>query len=147
MKSVLNVITRGCVFAVALALIICLIGLGLDGEPSVGISQLLLIILIGEVISLAQEIFRIHSLRPLWRLLIHYAALLCSFLILSLVTDKITTGGATGIFIFIILFTLIYALIFAAIALVKKRLSLPVLTPQKACKKASAVPSYTPRYK
>ena len=135
MKSVINVFTRGCVYAVLLAIIVCLFGLGASVEPSIPITQFLLILFIGEVISLSQEIFRIHALRPFLRLLIHFITLLVSFLILFLVTDKITTGGAGGIFIFVTLFTLIYAIIFAGIALIKSRLHIPVFAPQVTEKK------------
>lgn len=147
MKAIFKIFSRGCVFAVLLALIVCLFGLGAAVEPSIRITQFLLIVLIGEVISLAQEIFRIRALRPIWRLLIHFGALLVSFYLLFSATDKITTGTNGAVFIFITLFTLIYSIIFAVVALIKTRLHLPVFSPKITTKGQKEKTPYVPRYK
>lgn len=74
----------------------------------------------GAVISVAEIILKLESLKKWLRVLIHYAALLLAFIVVFVITGNLRDGGTGLIFSALIIFTFFYALIFAIVYFVRK---------------------------
>ena len=76
----------------------------------------------GAVISAAEIVLNLKSLKQWLRIVIHYAALLLAFIVVFVITGNLKDGGTGLIFSSIIIFTFFYALIFAIVYFIRKAL-------------------------
>jgi hypothetical protein len=107
-----RVFLRGCSLTALIALAMFIIVSAATDMNYIALSQYLLILAFSMLISLTQEIFALRFLHILLRILIQYAALLLSFLVLFISSGKIATTPSQ-IFIYIFMFTLIYVIVCA----------------------------------
>ncbi len=77
----------------------------------------------GAVISVAEIILKLESLKKWLRVLIHYAALLLAFIVVFVITGNLKDGGTGLIFSALIIFSFFYALIFAIVYFIRKAIS------------------------
>lgn len=144
MKHFKSILANGCVFSTVITLIASVVALivdraeGLFKEVSLPVSQFLVILAFSFLIAAANRILTLRRMHAALRLLIHYAALLVSFLFIFVLAGNLKITGADSIFIAVFLFTVLYA---AAMAIVLSLLSaLGILGKGKKNQKSSAVP-------
>ena len=149
MKRLSEILSRGCVYTVVLTFLICLFGLGIEGTPSLPVGQFLVLTAIGMILSLAQNIFLLQTIRLIYRFLIHYGVLLVLFEVLFVFTGKITTGGPTGIFVSATVLTILYVLVATAVYFILKAIAKRSQSsaPKKAEPQKAQKDVYVPRYK
>ena len=119
MKHIGDFLRNACAYTVAFLLFFYLIGLSdtvTNGDISFG--RFGLVLAFGSLISLSNFLFRIRINR-VYTVILHYAALLLSFVLLFVVTDVLSSNSASS-FIAIVIFTVLYALIFTAVYFIKK---------------------------
>ncbi len=106
-------------------------------HPAITFGTFLIILLFGFVISLANMIFEIEKLNYALKLLIHYAALLVSFIFIFIIAGKLSVSGIASVFSAIIIFTFLYAVIYALSYGVRSALA-SVDKPKKSAKNKTA---------
>ena len=150
MKKIENLLLKACGYTILILILFYAVAFTGFTTPAIQLPTFLLILVFGIVISAAGMILYVNSLKPILRVLIHYAVMLVSFFIVFILGGKLHTGGSSTIFAAIILFTFLYALIFAIVYFIRRA----VISADKAIDKKSAAQSkrkkkkpYTPLYK
>lgn len=121
MKHLRSILTGGCVFTTVITLLFSIVALiinraeGIYGEVSLPVSQFLLILLFSFVIASANHVFFLRRLHTALRLLIHYSALLVSFIFVFVVAGNLHITGTASVFIAIFVFTVLYAVMMAIV--------------------------------
>ncbi len=110
LKLIRRVFVRGCALTALITLFMFLIASVGSDLNGITLTQYLLIFAFSMLISLSGEIYALRFIHILLRILVQYAALLISFLVLFIKTGKIA-ANANSILIYILLFTLIYAVV------------------------------------
>lgn len=144
MKYLRSILTGGCILATVMTLIASVVALivnraeGIFSEVSLPVSQFLVILAFSFLIAAANRILTLRRMHAALRLLIHYAALLVSFLFIFVLAGNLRITTAASAFIAIFLFTVLYA---AAMAIVLSLLSaLGLFGKPKKGRKATAEP-------
>lgn len=121
-----------------------------ETSPSISIPQYIVILIFSFVIALANRIFDAEKLHKALKILIHFAAVTVSFIVLFSSWNPEAFQKASSYFIAIFLFAIVYAIVFAGIAVCKKiyaksKLSKPApVAKPKANKKNEE--EYKPRF-
>jgi len=150
MKKIEAVFLSGCAYAIAIiALFFGFAAISNLAEARIGVGQFFLILLFGQIISIAGYILKNASWHIFIRYALHYLVLFLAFCIIFIVNGNINSKGGSAIFSAAIIFTFFYALVFLLIYVVKKSLKtvekkIPVKASEKQNNKNK---SYTPRFK
>lgn len=121
MKHIRSILVGGCVFTTVITLLFSIVAFiinraeGIYGTVSLPVSQFLLILLFSFVIATANHVFFLRRLHTALRLLIHYSALLISFIFVFVVAGNLRITGADSVFIAIVVFTVLYAILMAIV--------------------------------
>ena len=121
MKHLRSIFLGGCVFTTVITLLFSVVAFiinraeGIYGRVSLPVSQFLLILLFSFVIASANHVFFLRRLHTALRLLIHYAALLVSFIFIFVVAGNLHITGPASVFISIFVFTVLYAILMAIV--------------------------------
>ena len=121
MKHIRSILVGGCVFTTVITLLFSIVAFiinraeGVYGTVSLPVSQFLLILLFSFVIATANHVFFLRRLHTALRLLIHYSALLISFIFVFVVAGNLRITGADSVFIAIVVFTVLYAILMAIV--------------------------------
>ena len=121
MKHLRKIATGGCVFTTVITLLFSIVAFiinrseGIYDRVSLPISQFLWILLFSFVISAANHVFFLRRLHTALRLLIHYVALLVSFIFVFIVAGNLNITGPASVFIAIFVFTILYAILMAIV--------------------------------
>lgn len=110
LQIIRRVFVRGCALTALITLFMFLIASVGSDLNGITLTQYLLIFAFSMLISLSGEIYALRFIHILLRILVQYAALLVSFLVLFIKTGKIA-ANANSVLIYILLFTLIYAVV------------------------------------
>ncbi len=116
MKHLRSILTGGCVFTTVITLLFSIVAFiinrteGIYGRVSLPVSQFLLILVFSFVIASANHVVFLRRLHTALRLLIHYAALLVSFIFIFVVAGNLNITGPASVFIAIFVFTVLYAI-------------------------------------
>ena len=89
-------------------------------EAAMKIVTFILILLFGLIISLADFIFGIERINKGLRVLIHYAALLATFIVIFVVFGNIGSAGGGAVISAVFIFTVLYAIVFLIVYFAKK---------------------------
>ena len=114
MEKIKSIILSSTAYTVVIILLFYIYALiGNLTHPAITFGTFLIILLFGFVISLANMIFKIEKLHYAIKLLIHYAALLISFIFVFIIAGKLSISGIASVFSAIVIFTFLYAVIYA----------------------------------
>lgn len=114
MEKIKSIILSSTAYTVVIILLFYIYALiGNLTHPAITFGTFLIILLFGFVISLANMIFKIDKLHYAIKLLIHYAALLISFIFVFIIAGKLSISGIASVFSAIVIFTFLYAVIYA----------------------------------
>ena len=121
MKRLEKLFLKACAYAVLIVTLFFLFTLATSfTEAAIKIGTFMLILLFGLIIAAADLIFSIEKINKALRLLIHYAALLVTFIVIFVLSGNITAGGGGAVISAIFIFTVLYAVLFTVIFLVKR---------------------------
>jgi len=124
MKRLENFVLKACSYTVLIVTLFFLFTLITNfTEAAIKIGTFMLILLFGFIISLADLFFGIEKIGKAFKVLIHYGALLVTFIVVFVVFGNISGGGAGAVISAIFIFTALYAVIFPIIYFTKKGLS------------------------
>lgn len=151
MKKIENLLLKACGYSlIILTLFFAVAALGNFTSAAIDFPTFLLIFVFGIIISTASMILYVQALKPIFRVMIHYAILLISFSVIFILAGKLGNGGASVIFSAIVIFTFLYAVIFAVTYLIRRAIK----SADKALDKKNSSSSkgnknkpYTPLYK
>ena len=148
MKRLENVVLKACSYAVLIATLFFLFTLITNfTEAALKIGTFMLILLFGFIIALADLIFGIKKLNNALRVLIHYGALLLTFIVVFVVFGNISLGGAGATISAIFIFTALYAVVFPIIYFSKKSIgAIDKKLDKKAPKRANEKQPYKSIY-
>ena len=149
MEKIKSIILNSTAYTVVILLLFYFYALiGNLTHPAITFGTFLIILLFGFVISLANMIFEIEKLHYAVKLLIHYSALLVSFIFVFIIAGKLSLSGIASVFSAIIIFTFLYAVIYAISYGAKSALN-SAKKSKKSSKSNTAVnnkPTYKPLY-
>lgn len=121
MKRIENILLRACGFTILITLLFYVIAfVGQLTEPRIKFGTFALIFAFSVVISLANTVLKMNKPSFLWRILIHYSALLVSFSVIFIISGNIKSEGPGGILSAVIIFTFLYAIVFTLSYLIIK---------------------------
>lgn len=121
MKRVENLVLKGCAYTVLITVLFFLFTLLTDfTEAAMTIGTFMLIFLFGVLISLANLLLELLPLRTVLKVMIHYATLLVTFVVVFIINGRIALGRASAVFSAIVLFTFLYAFFFLVAYFIKK---------------------------
>ena len=139
MEKIKSIILNSTAYTVVILLLFYIYALiGNLTHPAITFGTFLIILLFGFVISLANMIFKIEKLHYALRLLIHYTALLITFIVVFIIAGKLSLSGLASVFSAIVIFTFLYAVIYAISYGVKSAMS-SVDKSKKSSKRAPEV--------
>ena len=121
MKHLRSIFTGGCVFATVITLIFSIVASivwkseGQGGRVSILVSQYLLILLFSFIISAANHLFFLRRFGLAVRLLIHYATLLVSFIVVFVAAGNLHINTPAAAFIAVFIFSVLYAVMMAIV--------------------------------
>ncbi len=121
MKIFRNILTEGCVFTTVITLLFSLVAFivnraeGMFKEVSIPVSRFFVILAFSFLIAVANRILSVRRLHVALRLLIHYAALLVSFIFVFVAAGNLKITGTASVFVAIVVFTVLYALMMAVV--------------------------------
>ena len=149
MKTAKKLFSRACVYTVLLSIAVAVSALFGEFEKAIiPLSQYLIILLIGALLSVSQEIFSVKRLRFSLRLLIHYLAVTASLTAIFAFTGKITTSGAADVFVWATIFSLLYGVGFLCYLLLCRLRGVSYAWAiESDAERAKRNATYTPRYK
>ncbi len=155
MKKIEGILLRACGFAVAILILLYLFAVATSFiGPAIGFPMFLIILAFGLIISVANLIFSVKSIKLPFRVAIHFAVLLVAFCIIFVYSGNLTAGGDAAVFTAISIFIFLYALIFTLTYFIKRAISAAdsrlEATKRAAAEKGSEKekkPGYQPRYK
>lgn len=151
MKKYESIFLSGCAYAVMIvALFFGFTAISNFTDARIGAGQFFIILLFGQIISIAGYILKNASWSVTLRYAIHYLTLFLAFTIIFIFIGKINAKGGAAIFSAAIIFTFLYIVTFLIVFAVKKSLSavekkIPQNEKNKNNKKTNN--SYTPRFK
>ena len=151
MKKFESVVLSGCAYAVTIvALFFGFAAISNFTEARMGAGQFFIILLFGQIISVAGYILKNASWHIALRYALHYLTLFLAFTVIFIFNGKIKANGGAAIFSAAIIFTFLYIVTFLVIFAVKKSLTavekkLPKKATDNNNKKSNT--SYTPRFK
>lgn len=151
MKKYESVFLSGCAYAVMIvALFFSFAAISNFTEARIGAGQFFIILLFGQIISIAGYILKNANWHVALRYALHYLTLFLAFTVIFIINGKIKANGGAAIFSAAIIFTFLYVITFLIIWAVKKSLSavekkIPQNDKNKNTEKKSN--SYTPRFK
>jgi hypothetical protein len=121
MKTIEKFVLKACSYAVLIVTLFFLFTLITDfTEAALRIGTFMLILLFGFIISIADLIFRTDRINMALRLLIHYASLLVTFIVVFVVFGNIAGGGGGAVISAVFIFTALYAVIFTVVYFLKR---------------------------
>ncbi len=150
MKKIESILLAGCAYTVAIiALFFGFAAISKFTEARIGVGQFFLILLFGQIISLAGYILKNAHWHLFIRYALHYCTLFLAFCIVFIVNGNIKASGASAIFSAAVIFTFFYALVFFLVYIIKKSTTsvekkIPTKTNEKSKKQNT---NYTPRFK
>ena len=155
MKKIESILLRATGFTVAILFLFYLFAIATSFiDPLISFPTFMLILAFGFIISLSTLIFEIKSLKPIFRILIHYAVLLIAFCAVFVNSGNLSAGGDAAIFTAIAIFTVLYAVIFALTYLVLRsvkaadtKLDAKLESEKSKDNKKEKTSTYEPRYK
>ena len=150
MKKIESIFLTGCAYAVAIvALFFGFAAISRLTEVKIGVGQFFLILIFGQIISVAGYILKNTHWNLFIRYALHYLTLFLAFCIVFIVNGNIKASGAGAIFSAAVIFTFFYILVFFLVFVVKKSVSsVEKKLPAKAnSKKQKHNNNYTPRFK
>lgn len=153
MKKLESILLSGCAYAVAIiALFFGFAAISKITEARIGVSQFFLILLFGQIISVAGYILKNASWHFLIRYALHYLTLFLAFCFIFIVNGNIKSSGGSAIFSAIIIFTFFYALVFFFIYILRKSFTavekkLPKQPSKNQTSQNKKNNEYTPRFK
>ena len=148
MKRIESILLVGCAYTVAIvALFFGFAAVSNFTEVKIGVGQFFLILMFGQIISLASYILKNTSWHLFIRYALHYFILFLAFCIVFIINGNITSKGGGAIFSAAVIFTFFYALFLLLIFILKKAISsVEKKLPTKQNDKKQNKP-YTPRFK
>ncbi len=153
MKKVESVLISGCAYAVAIiTLFFCFASITRITAPEIGVGQFFLILLFGQIISVAGYILKNTSWHIFIRYALHYLTLFLAFCFIFIVNGNINSKGGSAIFSAMIIFTFFYALVLLLVYVFKKSFTavekkLPKSTSKNQSNQNKKNNQYTPRFK
>ena len=151
MKKAESIFLVGCAYAVAIiALFFGFAAISKLSDVAIGIGQFFVILLFGQIISVAGYILKNTSWHFLIRYALHYLTLFAAFCVIFVVNGNIKGRGGSAIFSAAVVFTFFYALVFLVVYLVKRSMkTIDKKLPKKANAKNEKNKNtpYTPRFK
>ena len=153
MKKLESILLSGCAYAVAIiALFFGFAAISKITEARIGVGQFFLILLFGQIISVAGYILKNASWHFLIRYALHYLTLFLTFCVIFIVNGNINSKGGSAIFSALVIFTFFYALVFFLIYILKKSFStvekkLPKQSSKNQANQNKKNTQYTPRFK
>ncbi len=124
MKRLENLLLNASGFAVMIVLLFFLFTAVTDfTEAAIKFGTFALILLFGFIIACANLVLGIERLKFIYRLLIHYAALLISFIVVFILAGNIASGGPSAIFSAVVIFTFLYTVFFLLFYFIKRAIS------------------------
>lgn len=151
MKKITDLCLKACAYTTLILalyyLVTAIVGASNTWLPS---ARFFLILLFGFIISFAEYLYKLLSIKPVLKFLIHYTVLLCAFFIIFIISGNIVVKGAATVFASISLFTVFYFLLYFIVhyvgMLIGKLDEKNAKTSNKS-KKSKDKAEYTPRYK
>ena len=156
MKKIESLVMSACALTVLILTIFYLFAMATGySTPLIDFGTFALILTFGIIISVANLILRIESLKLAARILIHYLSLLVAFTVIFAVNGNLGGGNVGAITAAIIVFTFLYAVIFLIcyfaikpIRAVDRTINSKVAGRQAAKQtEAKKAPKYESRYK
>ena len=153
MKKYESIFLSGCAYALLIvALFFAFAAMTGFTEARIGVSQFFIILLFGQIISVAGYILKNASWHIAARYALHYLTHFLAFTVVFIFNGQIKANGGAAIFSAAVIFTFLYAVTFLIIFAVKKSLSsVEKKMPKKSAKKddntKKANNTYTPRFK
>ncbi len=151
MKKYESIFLSGCAYAVMIvALFFGFTAISNFTDARIGAGQFFIILLFGQIISIAGYILKNSSWNVTLKYALHYLTLFLAFTIIFIFNGKISAKGGAAIFSAAIIFTFLYVITFLIIWTVKKSIyavekKIPQNEKNKDTKKTNN--SYTPRFK
>lgn len=140
MQKLLQIFRRSTIYETVILIVFYLFSFLLPLEqPGIGARYFFLILAFSIVLSLAQEIFNIKTIKTFVRYTLHFSVLLASFIVLYFLTGNYAQRGPSSFFVAIVLFTVGYVIVALPIALIRAKI--------KANKKKKAPSTYKKIYK
>lgn len=150
MKKVEAIFLSGCAYALTIvALFFGFAAISRFTEARIGAGQFFIILLFGQIISLASYILKNASWHIALRYALHYFSLFLAFTVIFIFNGKIKANGGAAIFSAAVVFTFLYIITFFIIFGVKKSLkAVEKKIPQKAKSNSDKKDKndYTPRF-
>ena len=150
MKKIESIFLAGCAYTVAIvALFYSFAAISKFTEVRIGAGRFFLILLFGQIISVAGYILKNANWHVLIRYALHYLTLFLAFCIVFIVNGNIKANGGGAIFSAAVIFTFFYVIVFLLVFAVKKSFrSVEKKLPAKSNNaKQNKNKEYTPRYK
>ena len=123
MQKLLHIFRRGTIYETGILIVFYLFSFFLPLEqPGIGARYFFLILAFSMVLSLAQEIFNLKTIKVFVRYTLHFSVLLASFIALYLLTGNYDQRGPSSFFVAIVLFTVGYVIVALPIALIRAKL-------------------------
>jgi len=124
MKKIESILLVGCAYTVAIvALFFGFAAISKFAEVRIGVGQFFLILLFGQVISVAGYILKNSSWHIFIRYALHYLSLFLAFCIIFIVNGNISANGGGAIFSALFIFTFFYAIVFLLVFVIKKSIA------------------------
>ena len=124
MKKVESILLYGCAYSVAImALFFAFASISGFSEVKLGVSQYFLILLFGQLISVAGFILKNASWHIFVRYALHYLTLFLAFCVIFIVNGNIKASGGGAILSAGVIFTFFYAVILLLVFLAKKSIN------------------------
>jgi hypothetical protein len=149
MKRIEKTLERGSGYTLLILILFYLFAVVANFESkSISFSKFLLILAFGMMISVAELIYSLLNMKAILKIVIHYALLLTSFLIIFLTGDFFTLKGFGGVLVAVIIFTFLYFVIYGIIRLIRVTVGAAdkAIDNRKAAAEHPEAP-YTPRFK
>ena len=149
MKKIESVILAGCAYSMAIiALFFSFAAISSFSEVKLGVGQFFIILLFGQLISVAGFILKNASWHIFIRYALHYLILFLAFCIIFIVNGNIKASGGGAILSAAVIFTFFYAIILLLVYAFKKSISsVEKKISTKNPKQNEQNKKYTPRFK
>ena len=149
MKTLEKLILKACAYAVLVTTLFFIFTMMTSfTEAAIKMETFMLILLFGALIAVADLIFGIKKLRMGLRVLIHYGALLLTFIVIFIISGNITVNGPGAVFSAIFIFTILYAVLFLLVYLfVRSIKAVDTRIEKRIPKKEAEKPKYKSLYK
>lgn len=151
MRLIKKLTAEACIFTSLICAFFFLFALVTGySDPYISAGKFFLIFLFGVIIAFANLIWLLESWNAALKMLIHYVALLATFVVIFVTGGNIIGKGAAAVFSAVIIFTLFYAIGFAVVMLIKRslrKIESAKPTVSKNRNKKETKTEYTPRFK